>query len=409
MTGPYAAVPQTWAVRSARLYTGHELLHGSPLVVVSGTRVARVQTGAAEPPPGVPVVDLGDVTLLPGLIDSHVHLAFAAEDTDKAALAALDETTILARMRRHARQQLDAGVTTIRDLGDRAYLALRLRDEAAAAAGADPMPEILVSGPPITRARGHCWFLGGEADGGPGVASAVAERSARGVNVVKIMATGGAITPGWGPHESQYTLAELTMATRAAHACGLPIVAHAHGPQGITDAVAAGVDGIEHLSFFTADGIAVNWDVVLRMADAGVFVGATEAWLPSGEMVAPHLAGRLAQRTENFARMWRAGVRLVCCSDAGAGPRKPHGVLAHGIVRFGSMGMTNAEAIGSATGLAALACGLADRKGRVAPGYDADLIAVAGDPLSDLQALFQVRAVIREGRPVRGVTLAPPR
>jgi imidazolonepropionase-like amidohydrolase len=344
------------------------------------------------------VLDLGDVTLLPGLVDAHVHLAFDPDSPTKhQELVDEDDATVLARMRRHAVQHLRAGVTTVRDLGDRDYLALALRDEHA---GPEAGPEIIAAGPPITRTRGHCWFLGGEADGIAGLQAAIAERVTRGADVVKVMATGGVITPGWGPHESQYTVEELAAATDAAHAAGKPITAHAHGPRGIADAVAAGVDGIEHGSFFTQDGVEPDWRTVDAMVQAGTFVGATEVFLP-GEALPTYVAGRLEQRSTNFVRMHRAGVRIVCCSDAGVGPRKPHGGLPWGIIRLGSFGLTNVEALASATTVAAEACGVANRKGRIAAGYDADLVAVAGNPLHRLDALLDVRAVIRMGQLVR--------
>jgi imidazolonepropionase-like amidohydrolase len=136
-------------------------------------------------------------------------------------------------------------------------------------------PELLMSGPPITRTGGHCWFLGGEADGVDGVRAAVAQRVAAGVDVIKIMATGGLMTPGFGVHESQYGLAELRAACEAAHECGLAVTAHAHGPRGIAESVAAGVDGVEHATFLTPDGVEFNAGTVDRLAAAGVFVGAT--------------------------------------------------------------------------------------------------------------------------------------
>jgi len=367
-----------------------------PLVVIDGSRIATIERTVARPSDDLRVLDLGDATLLPGLVDAHVHLAFDPDSTSKhQEIVDEDRLTIVTRMRRHALQHLRAGVTTVRDLGDRDYLALALRDDY----GADPEagPEVVAAGPPITRTRGHCWFLGGEADGIAGLQAAVAERVTRGADVVKIMATGGVITLVWGPHESQYTLEELAAATEAAHAAGKPITAHAHGPRGIADAVAAGVDGIEHGSFFTEDGVEADWRTVDAMVKAGTFVGATEVFLPEG-VVPPYVAGRLEQRSANFARMHREGVRIVCCSDACVGPRKPHGGLPWGIIRLGSLGLTNLEALASATTVAAEACGVADRKGRLSPGYDADLVAVAGNPLHQLEALLDVRAVIQMGR-----------
>ncbi|MEU7434939.1 amidohydrolase family protein [Streptomyces sioyaensis] len=388
--------PRIWAVRAARLFDGYALRPGRPLVLIDGSRIAGVDMTGAPPSADLHVLDLGDATLLPGLIDSHVHLAFDPDDKSKQAMVEEDARTTLARMRVHAGQQLRAGVTTVRDLGDRQFLAVSLRDHYTA--GTEAGPEILAAGPPITRTRGHCWFLGGEADGIAAVEAAVEERIARGADVVKIMATGGVITPGWGPHQSQYTRDELAAVTRAAHAHGRPVTAHAHGREGMADAVAAGVDGIEHASFFTEDGVEPDWRTVAAVVEAGIFIGATEAWLPTGSMVAPHMAERVEQRSANFARMHREGARLVCCSDAGAGPRKPHGVLPHGIIHLGSLGLAHTEALASATTLAAQACGLADRKGRIAVGYDADLIAVAGNPLHRLENLLDIRAVIRAGR-----------
>ncbi|MEV5484219.1 MULTISPECIES: metal-dependent hydrolase family protein [Streptomyces] len=369
-------------------------------MLIDGSRIAGVDMTGAIPSADLRVLDLGDATLLPGLIDSHVHLAFDPDDKSKEAMAHEDARTTLARMRVHAGQQLRAGVTTVRDLGDRHFLAVSLRDHYTA--GPEMGPEVLAAGPPITRTRGHCWFLGGEADGVAAVEAAVKERVARGADVVKIMATGGVITPGWGPHQSQYTRDELAAVTRAAHAHGKPVTAHAHGRQGMADAVAAGVDGIEHASFFTEDGVEPDWRTVAAVVEAGVFIGATEAWLPTGSMVAPHMAQRVEERSANFARMHREGARLVCCSDAGAGPRKPHGVLPHGIIQMGSLGLTNTEALASATTLAAQACRLDDRKGQIAVGYDADLIAVAGNPLHHLETLLDIRSVIRAGRICKG-------
>ncbi|HEV3364471.1 MAG TPA: amidohydrolase family protein [Acidimicrobiia bacterium] len=386
-----------WALRGARVFDGHRLHRDSPVVVIEEHRVVTLDTSASRSSDDLQVVDLGDVTLLPGLIDAHVHLAFDASVYHKVADE--DASTTLARMRSNAARQLRAGVTTVRDLGDRDYLALALRDEYAA----DPTagPHVVASGPPITRKGGHCSFLGGEADGIAAVEAAVRERIERGVDVIKVMATGGATTSSaWALHESQYQFEELAAATEVAHESGKRITAHAHGPRGIADAVAAGTDGIEHVSFFTEDGIDVDWRAVGDMARAGTFVGATDARLPEAALLTPQLRDRLGQRSANFVRMHREGVRLVCCSDAGVGPGKPHGVLPRGIIHFSSIGLTNAEALASATTVAAEACGVADRKGRIAPGYDADIIAVAGDPLEDLNVLLDVRAVIRSGRAV---------
>jgi imidazolonepropionase-like amidohydrolase len=385
-----------WAVRAARLFDGTTTHAEFPLVFIERTRIVDVDLTGAHPSHEVPVVNLGDATLMPGLIDAHVHLAFDPARTTHEVMADEPESTLLERMHRHAEQYLSAGITTVRDLGDRDGLAVRLRRQYA---GHEPLgPEILAAGPPLTRTDGHCWYLGGEADGPDGVRNAVLDRVSRGADVIKIMATGGVTTPGWGPHESQYSQNELTTAARTAHAYGRPITAHAHGRDGITAAVAAGVDGIEHGSSFTADGIDPDWDTVEAMATAGTFVGITEAWSPDGPPVSAAMRQRLERRCGIFTRMHRSGVRMVCCSDGGLSPRKPHAILAHGIVHCGAnLGFTNTEALSSATSVAARSCGLGHRKGVIAAGYDADLIAVPGNPLEDLRPVVNPTTVIRAG------------
>jgi imidazolonepropionase-like amidohydrolase len=306
---------------------------------------------------------------------------------------------VLDGMRKAARTALVAGVTTVRDLGDRNYLALRLRDELAgdAASGA----QVLAAGPPVTTSRGHCWFLGGEAEGVAGVRAAVRERAERGVDVIKVMATGGELTPGTRPHEAQYGLDELRAAVEEAHRHGLPITAHAHGAPGIANAVAAGFDMIEHCSFLTADGAEPDHEVIDAIARAGVVVSATLGTLP-GFTPPPRIAAIVPKLIEGLRAVRAAGVTMVCSSDAGIGPPKPHGVLPYGVAGMVRMGeVPNVEALRAATSLAADACRVGDRKGRIAPGFDADLLAVDGDPLTDIDALTNVTAVFRAGERVR--------
>jgi imidazolonepropionase-like amidohydrolase len=389
---------QRTAIRGARLFDGLAARPGRPTVLVEDGRIVDVDLTGAAPPPHAEVVDLGDVTLLPGLVDPHQHLAFDPAG-DPVRLRDADDATLLARMHRHARSALLAGITTVRDLGDRGYLGVALRERYRS--GADIGPELLVAGPPVTPTDGHCWFLGGQADGIDGVRRAVADRVAHGVDIVKIMATGGMITPGFGMHESQYGRAELTAATVAAHAAGLPITAHAHGPAGIADAVHAGVDGIEHCTFVTADGLEPDWTTVAELAAAGTVVGVVEGWTPNGPPIPAAVTRLLDRYYAVLARMRAEGVRIVCGSDAGVGPRKPHDVLPYGVLLFGSIGFSNPEALAAATGWAAAGCGLGGRKGRLLPGFDADLLAVAGDPVQQLGALLDVRAVFRAGVAVR--------
>jgi imidazolonepropionase-like amidohydrolase len=346
------------------------------------------------------IVDLGDVTLLPGLIDVHQHLAFDASADPVSQLDVDDDATLLLRMRLAAQRALAAGITTIRDLGDRGYVSLALRDWFRA--GYENGPRILASGPPITITGGHCWFLGGEADGVDGVRRAVRERIARGVDVIKVMASGGNMTPTRAPHESQYGTAELAAALEEAHAHGKKLAVHAHGAQAVADALEVGVDSIEHCTFFTTDGVQADPEVLARLARSGTAISMTAANLPGVDAPYPAMRQRVEAVITNHTTLRASGARVVCSSDAGVGPNKPHDVLPYGVSTFlPRIGMSNAEALIATTATAADVCGIADITGTLEPGKDADVLVVAGNPLDDLAALHQVVAVFARGSRVR--------
>jgi imidazolonepropionase-like amidohydrolase len=385
-------------ITAKRLFDGvADSIVEDPLIEVLGGRIVGVDQRLSSMD-GSDVVDLGDVTVLPGLIDFHQHLTFDASDDPATSLMGCDDATLLLRMRVAALRALAGGITTIRDLGDRNYVSLTLRDWFRS--GAEVGPEILASGPPITVTRGHCWFLGGEADGPDAIREAVHERASRGVDVIKIMVTGGNMTPTVGAHESQYTLDELIAAVTAAHSAGLPIAAHAHGGQGIADAMSAGADSIEHCTFFTADGVDADPEVIAELGRRRAVVSITGGTLPGTTPRFPAIAMRREAIMTNHAALHRAGARIVCGTDAGVVPNKPHDVLRYGVSNFGAIGMTNAEALRANTSVAAGACGVADRKGTISIGKDADLVAVAGDPLDDIGCIEDVRAVFVRGNQV---------
>jgi imidazolonepropionase-like amidohydrolase len=352
-----------------------------------------------DAPAGADVVDLGDATLLPGLIDLHQHLAFDASTDPVAHLQADDDATLLERMEQAAQRALAVGITTVRDLGDRGYLSLTLRDRFRG--GGEVGPRIVASGPPITVTGGHCWFLGGEADGVEGVRQAVRDRVAHGVDVIKIMATGGNLTPTLGPHESQYGRDELAAAVDEAHAHGLQLAIHAHGTQGIVDAVAAGADSIEHCTFFSSDGVDSDPEILDLVAHSDVALSMTAAVLPGSGATFPAMRQRMPAIVANHTALFRSGARIVCSSDAGITPIKPHDVLPHGVSTFlPALGMTNAEALTATTAVAAEVCGIADVAGTLEVGKDADLLAVAGNPVEDIAAIHDVVAVYARGREV---------
>ena len=382
-------------MRAAWLFDGTGTLKADPVVVLDGSRILSVSFGVAAPA-DLEVLDLGEATLLPGLIDTHVHLAFDASVDPVTSLAGRSDEEVLASMRQAGRTALAGGVTTVRDLGDRGYLSLALRGE-------EEMPTLLVAGPPITTPAGHCHFLGGVAAVGvDGVRQAVRQHVDRGVDVVKIMATGGQLTPGSHQHLAQFSAEEMQAAVDEAHRRGLPVTAHAHGTPGIRNAVAAGVDGLEHASFWSEDGVDDPGDLIGVIAEKRIVVGATVGLVPVPGMAGPpEVLKRMPAIIANTRRMQREGVQVVAGTDAGIAPVKPHDALRYAVPQLIQLGMSAAEVLRTMTSVAAEVCGLAESKGRIAAGYDADILAVGGDPLTEPQAIHQIRAVFSRGRLVR--------
>jgi len=373
------------------------------LVLVEGSRISAVERGSAPAPSGCEVTHLPGTTLLPGLIDTHVHLC--GDDSPRALdqffeLSADDlERVITAGLQ----AQLAAGVTSVRDLGDYEWAVVDRRR--AAGQGANE-PTIVASGPPITIDQGHCWSMGGAASGVEGLRRAVRDRADRGADVVKIMTSGGAMTVGTDVLACQFSLEELRVVVETAHDLGLAVTAHAHALPAVEQCVAAEVDGIEHCSCLTPTGFSTPPELAAALAEAGTLVCPTLGRAlgseppPQVKALMERTGATWESRLEQVVDLYRAGVILVSGADSGISPGKPHGVLPEAVIDLLDCGVPADVALASATSLAARACGLADRTGRLHAGLDADLLIVDGDPMQGITALRNVRAVVSRGRDV---------
>jgi imidazolonepropionase-like amidohydrolase len=383
--------------RAAVAFDGTHRLPGGALVLVENSTIIGVEPVTAPVPDRCVVVD--HPALLPGLIDSHVHLCGDSSPRALEQFAELSAERVQDIIDTAEQQHLRAGVTAVRDLGDLEWAVV---DRPRAAIG----PTIVAAGPPITSPGGHCWAMGGEVAGIEALRRAVRERAERGADVVKIMASGGVLTPGTDVLACQFSLEEMRAVVEEAHALGLPVTAHAHGLAAVRRSMDAGVDGIEHGSCLTTDGPQLSTEVAVGLATAGTYVCPTLGEVP-GVDPPPHIQARLLEvgadldrHREHAAAMQRAGVTLTAGTDAGIGPSKRHGLVPMAVADLVAFGMPATEALAAATSTAARACGLQARTGRLAVGLDADLLLLDSDPLIDVTALQRPRAVVSRGREI---------
>ncbi len=369
------------------------------MVMIENGLIRDVDFTGAAPPEYATVTDFGaDAWLLPGLVDAHVHLCWDASTDAVAHVTNDDPGTILDTARTAAATTLRTGVTTVRDLGDRDYLAIALRDQMPPT----QRPEIVAAGPPITTRGGHCHFLGGEAEGADALLAAVRERAERGCDVVKVMAGGGSMTPGSSPLHQQYGPADLRLIVEEAHRLGLTTAAHVHAADTIGDVIDAGFDTIEHFTFMTPDGAGLRDDLLDRVVKQRIFVSLTAGQVPGTPSPPPAIAARMGALIEVAAKVIASGARIVVGTDAGIGPSKPHRVFPYALVQLAELGMPTLDVLCSATTEAAEAVGLAGRKGVLRPGADADVLVLGGSPVADLSALTDIRAVYRAGHRLPG-------
>ena len=381
-----------------RLDNGAVLVEGDTITAVGPYHRVRTDLGVARYESD-DLEELHFPVLTPGLINAHVHLAFDETDQDPAsAVKAGDDERVQDLMATHARQLLDAGVTTARDLGGATLPSIDLRDRIGS--GKAVGPRLLVAGAPITPVGGHCWFLGGEVDpDDESLRAAVGERADAGADVLKVMASGGRMTSTGAPMwKSQFTLRQLRVLVNEAHTVGLPVAAHCHGADAIEDATSAGADTIEHCGWRTESGDFDRRDhVAQEMASRGTVVCPTPTpnW--------PRLAQKIGEDRADYYHhrvRWldEHGVTVICGSDAGT-RNAVFSDFVTSLHAFSHVGLSNSQVLEMATVTAART--LAVSSGALTPGRSADILALHHDPTKDLGALRYPARVICGGQQPR--------
>jgi imidazolonepropionase-like amidohydrolase len=374
-------------------------------VVIDGEKITSVSGGTGAQPAGqagVGVINLPNATLLPGLIDAHTHLTFDPNFGYQELGVSIPKEALIGA--KNARITLEAGFTTVRNVGARGYTDIALRD--AINEGMVPGPRIMASGPALSITGGHCdqtllpyeWHAksDGAADGVEGVQHKVREIIKYGADVIKVCATGGVLSKGDDPKASQYTLEEMKAIVADAHRLGRKVAAHAHGAQGIAWAAEAGVDSIEHGSYIDDAAIALmkkNGTYLvptLYLAD-WMRENAVKIGLPP--MYATKMKDVTAVSRQNITKAFNAGVKIAFGTDAAV---YPHGLNAHEFAVYVQIGMTPLQAIQTATVNAAELLGWS-KIGSVETGNFADIIAVNGDPLKDVTLLENPVMVMKGG------------
>ena len=406
-----APASKTVVIRAGHLLdvkTGKTLANQT--IVIQGDKIASIGSDAdAQIPAGALVVDLSNATVVPGLIDAHTHLTMTTNfGYSRLGISVPREALTGAR---NARVTLDAGFTTVRNVGASGFSDVALRD--AINAGDVPGPRMLVSGPPLSITGGHAdnnllpfeyhATSDGTADGVDGVRHMVRQNIKYGADLIKFMASGGVLSRGDNPQASQYTQEEMKALVEEAHRLGRKVAAHAHGAEAIRWASDAGVDSIEHGSYIDDAAIAA-------MKKNGTYLVPTlylsDWFMENAEKIGTpaELIGKakdvMPAARKNIARAFAAGVKVGFGTDAAV---YPHGLNAHEFAVMVKLGLTPLQAIQSSTVNDADLLGWSDKVGTIDPGKWADIVAVDGDPLADVTTLERVKFVMKGGEVVKNL------
>jgi len=401
-----APTPKRTVIRAGRVLnvrTGE--LRSNQTIVIEGDKISQIApSGEVKAAAGDTTIDLPDATLLPGLIDMHTHLTFELSSLSYEGLKISTAREAL-HGARNARRTLEAGFTTVRNLGAKDYADIALRD--AINDGDVIGPRIIASGPALGITGGHCdenllppafHFQGeGVADGIEGVQHKVREVIKYGADVIKICATGGVLSKGDDPNASQYTLEEMKAIVADAHRLGRRVAAHAHGAEGVRWASEAGVDSIEHGHLMDEAAIATlkkNGTYLVPTLFLGEYMEKNMDRSDVPEYSKQKMRDVIAAMRKNTGKAFAAGVKVAFGTDAAV---YPHGLNAGEFHVYVQLGMTPLASIQTATINAADLLGPKFQVGSLEPGKFADVIAVDGDPTKDVTILEHVKFVMKAG------------
>jgi len=369
------------------------------LILVDGNRIRAVGSRDSLPVPGeAEVIDLGTATLLPGLIDTHVHLVMNAQEDCVTSLAHKSAVDSVVEAAGNAQRALRGGVTTVRDCADVFGVTLTLKQ--AIDGGHLDGPRILACGLPITTTAGHLHYMGISADSTEEVLKAVRTVVTMGVDWVKVCATGGGLTPDSNVRRAQYSAETLKALVQDAHRLGRKVAAHAHGTEGVLNCAIAGTDSIEHCSWMgEEEGHRYDEDAVDLIRKKGLYVSHTITGPRTGtpEEVEELLNSELGERFALLKRTLEEGVRMVISSDAGVRDTRFEDFTGSLVIAVKCCGFSPMGSIIAATNRAAEMLGMADRVGSLEPGKFADILVVDGDPLQDIGAIRRIIGVFKDG------------
>lgn len=377
-----------------------EIIENAALVVENETFVKIGSAKQISAPAGAEIVDLSGKTVLPGLIDSHIHCFLDASPDPTVSFNNDSTINLVIKAIDNMRKTLEAGFTTVRDLGGKGDLSLQLRK--AAAENRFPSPRILTAGRYITMTGGHGHKSGIEADGADMVRKAAREMLKQGADVIKVMATGGVMTEGVQPGSAQFTREEMAAAAEEAHKAGKKAAAHAQGTQGIKNAILAGIDSIEHGIFLDEEAVAMmkknnTFLVPTLSAPYWVIEGGPESGI--AQYVVDKVQITVKSHFPSFRMAHEKGVKIAMGTDAGT-PLSKHGGNAKELELMVENGMSPKEAILSTTITAAELLGLSDRLGSVEVGKVADMVVFRENPLDNIANIYSIDEVYRAGKKV---------